>query len=317
MVALLSALFIGGGIVAVFYGIAERVRARKESLARVLDLELTGPTESPEALAGLMERAGALAERAIRGTNFSGKLQAMLDQAGMKLRPGEFGIVVAMTGLASGGLFWLLFSSLGLGMLAGVVVPALFTTWTSSRGIRRRRRLEGQLPTVLQLLAGSLDSGSSVLHAMEIVVQEGDPPISSEFARVVAETRVGRPLLESLEAMAARVGSRDLDWTVEAIRIQNSTGGTLADTLRVLADFMRARVEVRGEVQALSAEARLSAKVLTGLPFFIAAYLFFFRRGYLEPLYTSGLGKAMLAFAAGGIVLGSLWMRRIVRRVEV
>jgi tight adherence protein B len=90
----------------------------------------------------------------------------------------------------------------------------------------------------------------------------------------------------------------------------------LADTLRVLADFMRARLEVRGEVRALSAEARLSAKVLTLLPIVIGLFFFFFRRGYFQPLYTTGVGKGMLVAGAIGIVLGSVWMRRLVR-VEV
>jgi tight adherence protein B len=112
------------------------------------------------------------------------------------------------------------------------------------------------------------------------------------------------------------VGSTDLDWTVEAIRIQHTTGGRLADTLRVLAEFMRARLEVRGEVRALSAEARLSAHVLTALPLLVGAFFVFFRGAYIEPLFTTSIGRMMLFVAAGGIVLGSLWMRRIVR-VEV
>jgi tight adherence protein B len=156
-----------------------------------------------------------------------------------------------------------------------------------------------------------------MLHAMEIVAAEGDPPLASEFARVVAETQVGRPILDSLQAMADRAGSQDLDWTVEAIRIQYTTGGSLAETLRVLAEFMRARVEVRAEVRALSAEARLSGKVLTGLPLLVGGFLFLFRRDYMSPLYTTGLGKIMLGMALLGMAVGSLWMQRIVKKVEV
>jgi tight adherence protein B len=154
------------------------------------------------------------------------------------------------------------------------------------------------------------------MHAFEIVVEEGDAPLADELARVVAETKVGRPLIESLESMAQRIGSRDVDWTVEAISIQQRTGGKLADTLRVLADFMRARIEVRAEVRALSAEARLSGKVLTALPIVIGGFFFAFRRAYFEPLLASGMGRAMLMAGVAGIVVGSLWMRRLVR-VEV
>jgi len=152
---------------------------------------------------------------------------------------------------------------------------------------------------------------------MEIIAMEGDPPLAEEFARVVAETQVGRPILDSLQAMSDRCGSQDLDWTVEAIRIQYTIGGSLSETLRVLADFMRARVEVRAEVRALSAEARLSGKVLTGLPLLVGAFLFLFRRDYVAPLYQTNTGRYMLGAAGFGMLLGTMWMRRIVKKVEV
>jgi tight adherence protein B len=156
-----------------------------------------------------------------------------------------------------------------------------------------------------------------MLHAMEIVSEDGDPPLASEFARVVAESRVGRPTIDSLQAMTERCGSQDLDWTVEAIRIQYTTGGTLSETLRVLADFMRARVEVRAEVRALSAEARLSGKVLIGLPVLVSGFLFLTRPDYMSPMVTTGLGRILLVMAGMGMAVGSFWMHRIVKKVEV
>ncbi|HYR63370.1 MAG TPA: hypothetical protein VET24_12165, partial [Actinomycetota bacterium] len=87
--------------------------------------------------------------------------------------------------------------------------------------------------------------------------------------------------------------------------------------LRVLADFMRARVEVRAEVRALSAEARLSGKILTGLPLLVGGFLLLFRRNYVAPLYQTGMGKMMLVAAAVGMLIGTLWMQRIVKKVEV
>jgi tight adherence protein B len=263
-----------------------------------------------------MEKAGVLAERVFGRTSTFDRIQLLLTRAGWSLRPGEFLGTVGISALVVGFLALVLFGSV-LAALAGMVVwttVAVSLLARKSRG--RARNIEDQLPNVLQLLAGSLEAGSSVLHAFELVVEEGDPPLADEFARVVAETKVGRPLVVSLEAVATRIGSRDLDWTVEAIRIQQQTGGKLADTLRVLSAFMRARLEVRGEVRALSAEARLSAKVLTALPIFIGGFMFTFRRGYFEPLVATGMGRAMLILGAIGIVVGSWWMRRLVR-VEV
>ena len=316
MIPVIAALFVGIGLFSIVLGLAARARARQDTLASLLEAELAEPSGTPEALTELMGKAGVFAERMLDRTSAGNHLQLTLTRAGWSLRPGEFMTVISVSALVTGALLWLVTGQFLFGIVVAAAWAAGFVGLVAKKGHTRVRRIEEQLPTVLQVLSGSLEAGSSVLHAFELVVEEGDPPLATEFARVVAETRVGRPLLESLEALAIRVGSRDLDWTVEAIRIQQVTGGKLADTLRVLADFMRARLEVRGEVRALSAEARLSAKVLTALPIFIGLFFFFFRRGYFQPLYTTGVGKAMLVAGAIGIVAGSAWMRRLVR-VEV
>lgn len=317
MIAALAAICFAAGIIVVALAFAAKEKAERISLARVLDLERADPTQTPQAMVQLMEKAGALADRAFRGTMTTRKLQTALTLAGINLRPGEFGVIIAGAGVIVGIVAGLLSQSILLGLAVAVGIPLLAYFWAMRKGRKRRVALENQLPTVLQILAGSLDSGASLLHALEIVAKEGDAPLAPEFARVVAETQVGRPILESLQAMSERCGSQDLDWTVEAIRIQYTSGGSLSETFRTLADFMRARVEVRAEVRALSAEARLSGKILTGLPLFIGAFLMLFRRDYVAPLYQTSIGRYMLILAAFGMIAGSYWMYRIVKKVEV
>ena len=316
MVPIIAALLFGIGAFVVVVGLASRAKARQEELATLVEAELAEPTTNPETLADLMEKAGMLAERVLNRTSTFDRIQVLLTRAGYRLRPGEFvGIVGTASGVI-GALMWMASGSLFVAIAIATAVSLVSLAVVARKSRKRALRIEEQLPTVLDLLAGSLEAGSSVLHAFEIVVEEGDPPLAVEFSRVVAETKVGRPLLESLEALASRIGSRDLDWTVEAIRIQQQSGGKLAETLRVLSEFMRARLEVRGEVRALSAEARLSGKVLTALPIGIGLFMFTFRRSYFEPLYETSFGRVLLIVGALGIVVGSLWMRRLVR-VEV
>lgn len=312
----LAALFVGIGIVIAAYGVFLRSKGRQDRLRELLEMELQEPTKSPEALSELMVRAGAYAERVIDKTASAGALKAMLMKSGSQLKAGEFVAIVALAAALAGFVGWFLTSSALGGFLATVAAPLVGIMWLKSRARKRLMQIEGQLPPVLQLLAGSLDSGASLGLAIELAAEEGDPPLAIELSRVLAETRVGRPLLESLEAMAERIGSADVAWTVEAIRIQHQTGGRLADTLRVLAEFMRARQEIRGEIRTLSAEARISAKVLTGLPIAIGLFLFWARPGYLEPLLETGMGQVMLAMAAAGMLIGTLWMRKQVQ-VEV
>jgi tight adherence protein B len=312
----IAAVMVGIGIIVIAYGVMLGGKHRRERLRQLLEIELMEPTKSPEALSELMERAGAYAERVVGETMTASKLRERLTQAGSSLKVGEYLTILACFSALFGIAGVILTKSLLVGLLLAAATPLFGLVYLKSKAQKRLQTIETQLPAVLQLLAGSLDSGSSLLLAMELAGEEGDPPLSTELKRVIAETRVGRPVLEALEAMAERVGSRDISWTVEAIRIQHQTGGKLADTLRVLADFMRTRVEVRGEIRALAAEAKISGKILTFLPIGIGAFLFMFRRNYLEPLYSTGLGKLMIVAAVVGMTVGALWMHRMTQ-VEV
>ena len=314
--ALMAALLVGLGIMLGTYSVILRGADRRQALKEVLELELEKPSKSPEALSDMMEKAGAFAERAIGKTPTGGKLRNQLMQAGSRLKVGEFVTMTAMSAAIFAVLVLLLTGSVLIALVGALVVPPVATSRLKLKHRKRILKLESQLPGGLQLLAGSLDSGSSLLLAMELAGQEGDPPLSVELARVVAECTVGRPLLEALEAMAERVGSKDILWTVEAIRIQHQTGGRLADTLRVLAEFMRTRLEVRGEIRALSAEARISGKILIGMPIALGGFLFVSRRAYVEPLFTTSIGRAMLGAAIVGVILGHFAMRKLAR-VEV
>lgn len=316
MIQFLSAVLVGLGIALGAYGYHRLGSDRDTALRELLESELESPTKPPKDISDLMERAGAFTDRAIGQSPAAGKVRMRLIQAGSTMKAGELGAVMAMATLIIATLTFFIAGSVwpALGVL--VVVPYIVMSRLKSKARKRVAKMESQLPEVLQLIAGSLDAGTSLLLGMELAGEEGDAPLATEFARVVAESGVGRPLLESLEAMGDRIGSRDITWTVKAITIQHQTGGRLADTLRVLAEFMHARQEVRGEVRALSAEARISGKILIGMPILLAIFLFFSRREYIEPLFSTGMGRVMLTASAFSLFIGQLWMKQLAK-VEV
>lgn len=192
----------------------------------------------------------------------------------------------------------------------------MWTPWSGLVAARRRRAFESELPSALDLVAGSLEAGAPLAHALELVASEGDGPLAEEFERALAHHRLGRPLIEALEESAARVGSRDFSWCTSAIRAQQEFGASLASVFRTLAEFMRWREEIRGEVRALTAEGRLSAWVLGALPFVVAAYFSLANPGYLAVLFTSPVGLMLLMAAGVFMTIGIVWMSRIVK-VEV
>jgi tight adherence protein B len=161
-------------------------------------------------------------------------------------------------------------------------------------------------------MASSLRAGHSFLQAIDTVSKEIQEPAASEFVRVVAEIRLGRPVEEALEAMADRVGSPDFRWAVLAVNIQREVGGNLAEILDTVADTLRERATMRRQVKVLTAEGRLSAYVLVALPFAIALYMTAVNPDYIGLLVTTTLGLFMLGTAAVLIIIGVFWMRKIV-----
>ena len=142
-------------------------------------------------------------------------------------------------------------------------------------------------------MAGSLSAGLSLAQSVDTVVHEGPEPIAREFKRVLVETRIGVPLEDAFEGVAARFGSEDFAWVVMAIRIQRQVGGNLAELLTTVAATMREREYLRRQVQTLSrprASCRRSSS--PRLPPGCSCYVFLTQPDYIEPLYTDRSGSA-------------------------
>jgi tight adherence protein B len=149
-----------------------------------------------------------------------------------------------------------------------------------------------------------------------MMAEDRPGPVAIEFRRVINETELGSPLIESLDRLAARMDLRDLDWMVQAIRIQQSVGGPLAELLATLADFMRGREELRREVAVLTAEGRASAWVLGAMPALLLAAVAVVNPGYLDPMLR-GWGPWFLGVSTLSVVTGIWFILRMVRSVEV
>ena len=136
--------------------------------------------------------------------------------------------------------------------------------------------------------------------------------MGKEMRRVVTEARLGRELEEALEDTAVRTGSADFAWAVMAIRIQREVGGNLAELLMTVADTMVARERLRRDVAALTAEGRVSAVILAGLPPGLGLIMYVLNPEYTSVLFSDGLGIAMVIMATISMVVGFLWMRKLI-----
>lgn len=239
-----------------------------------------------------------------------------LDRAGIRLKPEEWVAIQMTTILILGVAFAVLVHSL-FGVLIGAVVAWFgFRVVLKAKIARRANAFGEQLPDVLQLVAGSLRSGFSLNQSIAGIVNEGTDPTASEFARALTEVRLGSQLEDAIDRVAERMQSLDLHLVVMAIRISREVGGNLAEVLMTTVSTMRERAALKREVKVLSAEGRLSAKILIGLPFLMLIFLLVFKPGYIEPLYTTGPGYVLIAMGVGALSTGSFWVSRLVK-IEV
>jgi tight adherence protein B len=218
-------------------------------------------------------------------------------------------LAALLVGMAGG----LLFQSLVAGILFAFV-GALIPVMAVSVAMRRRlNRLHGQVVDILMIIASSLRAGHSFLQALDMVAKEIAEPAAGEFTRAVSEIRLGRPVDEALGALARRMGSEDFDWAMMAVNIQREVGGNLAEVLDTVAETLRDREGVRRQVRVLAAEGKLSARILTVLPFLVGLYVFKVNPGYLTLLFQTRLGLLMLVAASILMTMGILIMRKMVR----
>lgn len=239
-------------------------------------------------------------------------LQVKLERAGLSLRASEF-VFIHVCSVVGVGLLAAL--AAGNWLIAALTVPVLTAAplmVLAYLKAKREARFHDQLPDTLDLIAGALKAGYSLLQALDITAQETSPPISTEFKRVLAETRLGLSLEQGLDHMAARVNSTTFDWTVMAVRIQRDVGGNLAEVLGILADTVRQRERVHRQIEVLTSEGRLSAIILFLLPLTIAGLLFVLNPGYIAVLFTTTTGYVLLGTAIGLMAVGAIWLRKIV-----
>ncbi len=310
----LLACFLAIALVAwMLIGTRQQGRRVKSLASRLGRRGTEGSSEAPAEAqwmpSGLVEAGRKFA----MATGFNAGLDDRLERAGIKMLAGEFVALTAVLAIAGAVFSGLLLPNVGFVLLIAAGAALVPYVWMTLLISRRQAKLVDQLADTLSILASSLRAGYSFLQAIDTVAKEIGEPSSSEFQRLVAEIRLGRPIDDALTAMAERVGSPDLKWAVIAVNIQRTVGGNLAEVLDIVANTVRERAYIRRQVKTLSAEGRISAAILAAIPFLMLLYLSIVNPTYLSPLFTTWAGKIMLVIGGSLMALGIWIMSKIVK----
>ena len=320
-IAAVAILVIAFGIA--MTGSGSGVSARLERYASGRDK----PAQGSGSLAEAIQSSQALLQlnRVVEQRDFGANLAREIARADLRLKVSEYlmiwagstiGIPFAMIVLSpvvqafQSPLLWV------IGALIGFMLPRF---WLGRRKSSRLGAFNKQLPDTITLIANALRAGSSFLQAIEMVVREARPPVSTEFARVIREVNLGLPFEQALENMVRRVRSDDLELMATAISIQHTVGGNLAEILDSIAFTIRERVRIKGEIRTLTAQQRLSGYVVGFLPIGLAGFLFVAAPEFLKPMFDErvkliGLPAGVVILMIGGVAmfLGFMMIRRIV-----
>lgn len=302
---------IGGGILLVFAGIYALVRGEgniDERLARY-----AGNKPQKEESKQKRERKDvdmAVLTSDVEDKRLRMRVQRDLARANLKLTFAEY-YYIRLGAMALLGLGLYLFRDPMSGVIGAFLGYMLPRFWVGRRIGGRLGAFNKQLPDTITLLSNSLRAGSSFLQSIELVSRETPPPMGEEMGRVVREVNLGLAMEEALKNMVRRIKSEDLDLMVTAISIQQQVGGNLAEILDTIAFTIRERVRIKGEVNTLTAQGRMSGYLVAVLPIAIAGMINMIQPSFMAPLFQQTIGQIMLGVGLTMMAIGFFAIRKI------
>ncbi len=198
-------------------------------------------------------------------------------------------VMILVCGVAAGFMFWAAEDRFGR---AGAPVIALVSGAGALMFLFRRERskyqalLLAQIPDSISLVLRAVRTGLPVVEALRSISSELPAPINGEFARVSQEVGIGVPIEDALWSLHDRTELQEFAFLAVTVGLQAQAGGNLTETLANLADLVRKRVAMVSKVKAITAEARTSAAILTGLPFVVSLILLVLQPDYVADLFT-------------------------------
>ncbi len=307
---LAAALLIAG-----VYQVVVKPLLRRQALQRRMTKGRNQRLHQIQILKSVQEMEGSLFEAVARSLGALGKienLQRSLLQADIYWRPGTFLSVAGFSAILGFLGFFLklgFYPALGAAVLFGYV-PFVLVRLKKNH---KTKIIEKQMPEAMELLARSLRAGHALPSSIELAAKEIRHPLGTELKIVYEEQRLGLGLNAALKRMGDRVASQDLQFFVTAVMLQSETGGNLAEVMENIGYLIRERLKLKGKIQALTAEGRFSALILALLPFIVFAALTVLSRKYIDTLFNEPAGKYLIGVGLFNILLGVLWMRRIIR----
>ena len=290
---------------------------RSRSVRKRMAQYVSVPTED-ESRQRRAEVATMLAERAqrrVEGHRWWQSFERDVELAGFKATPVALAGWTLLGGVLLSITTAIVFQSL-LGLLAGLIAPFVTRAVVQRKLNKIRSAFAEELPDNLEVLAGALRAGHSLIGAMGVMVDGADEPSKSEFRRVLQDEQLGVPLDEALMVMARRMDNLDIEQVAIVTRLGREAGGNTAEVLDRVVENIRGRMELRRLVRVLTAQGRIARYILTAIPVVLLLFFLSVNKVWLEPLWETGAGRFALGTWVVLLIGGWFAIKKIVE-IEV
>jgi tight adherence protein B len=290
---------------------------RSRSIRRRMAQYVQVPTEEESNLRRA-EVASMLANRAqkqVAGQRWWQSFEKDVELSGYSASPVTIAGWTLVCGILASIVAALLFQSL-LGLLVGLAAPVVLRVAVKRRVSKKRQTFGEQLPDNLDVLAGALRAGHSLIGAMNVMVEGADEPSKTEFRRVLQDEQLGVPIDQALMVTAGRMENLDIEQVAIVTRLQREAGGNSAEVIDRVVENIRGRMEIRRLIRVLTAQGRLARWILTLLPIVLVGFLLVINPAWLDPLKDTNIGRAFLVLWVVMLIAGSIVIKKIVE-IEV
>jgi tight adherence protein B len=310
-------LFIGGAVLAIVLlvmGLTARP-AGQDLVEERIGGQKKEKRKKRDKKPGQPSALGAAVDRAVAGRGFAQNLSTQIARADLKFTVGEFLVLSVTAALGLSLIFYLIDRPIliPVGLIVGFFGPRW---WVGFRQNARAKKFDDQLADALNLVVNSLRAGYSTNQAMEVISHEMPDPIATEFGRAVLEMQLGIDFDAAMLNMLRRMPSDDLDLVITAMSVQREVGGNLAEVLDSISFTIRERIRIKGDINTLTAQGRITGYIITFLPFGLSAFMYLARREFFGPMLEDPCGWIMLGTGLFMIIIGYVIINKIVN-IEV
>jgi tight adherence protein B len=240
-------------------------------------------------------------------------LQTRITQAGLTWSKKQFYILSAVLGAV--GFIMPLMAGLSL-------LPALASAVAFGLGLpqwilnfmkkRRMAAFLNELANAVDVIVRGVKAGLPIGDCLRIIATEAQEPVRSEFKYVIEQTALGIPLHEAVLKLYERMPVAEANFFCIVVSIQQKAGGNLSETLSNLAKVLRDRKKMKAKIVALSQEAKSSAAIIACLPPAVMIFVYMSTPQYISLLWTTELGRLMLAGCLLWMFTGVMVMRKMI-----